>query len=94
MTTKSDSQDKRTAIEIAFGKIQGVVEEFKNDEKFKEVASATQEELVREDNNFDEGIDDEAPQVIVQEGNEDEDEEHINVLNKDRSYMLSYIISK
>ena len=30
--------------------------------------------------------------MIVQEGNEDEDQ--IDVLNKDRSYMLSYIISK
>jgi len=31
--------------------------------------------------------------VIIQDTNEDE-EEHIDVLAKDRSYMLSYIVSK
>lgn len=36
----------------------------------------------------------EQPQVIVQEGNDDEEVDHINVLNNDRSYMLSYIIQK
>ena len=31
---------------------------------------------------------------MVQEGNDEEDEDHINVLSKDRSCMLSYIIQK
>ena len=34
------------------------------------------------------------PQIIVQDSNDDEDEQHINVLNNDRSYMMSYIIKK
>ena len=34
----------------------------------------------------------ESPEIIVEEGNDDVD--HINVLSKDRSYMLSYIIQK
>ena len=38
--------------------------------------------------------DEETPEIIVEEGNDDEDVDKINVLSKDRSYMLSYIIQK
>ena len=36
--------------------------------------------------------DEDTPQIIVQEGNDEDDQ--IDVLSKDKSYMLSYIISK
>ena len=39
-------------------------------------------------------IEEDAPHFIVQEGQDDEEEDQINVLSKDRSYMLSYIIQK
>jgi len=63
-------------------------------EELKEERLGTTEITDRQQNRITETTfegDEDTPQVIVQE---DDEAEHINVLNNDRSYMLSYIIQK
>jgi hypothetical protein len=38
--------------------------------------------------------DEEQPQIVVEEGNGEDIDDAVNVVSKDRSYMLSYIIQK
>lgn len=100
----TDYPGKKTAMEIAFGRIQGIVEELKDDPTLKQKMMLSQQSNITEHEEDSKDLkntetsgfegDEDTPQMIVQEGQDDESEDHINVLNKDRSYMLSYIISK